>query len=295
MSGHHVSIHVPVLPREVIEQLDPRPGQIIVDGTLGGGGHTRMFAERVGPTGLIIALDRDPTAIDAAERSLAGLPIKLAQANYCELPDLLEQLEISAVNAVLLDLGLSSDQLADRERGFSFDTNGSLDLRFDPSAGEPAWRLIERLEAERLADLIFKFGEERHSRRIARKIVEARLQEPIRTAGRLAEIVRRAVPRTRDSERIHPATRTFQALRIAVNDELGSLEKILKSLPDCLSPGGRAAIISFHSLEDRRVKEAFRDDPRWQSLARKPIVASEAEIAQNPRARSAKLRVAQRA
>jgi 16S rRNA (cytosine1402-N4)-methyltransferase len=233
-------------------------------------------------------------AIEAAEVALRGNPIKLVHASFRELPAVLTQLQIPAVHGVLLDLGLSSDQLADRLRGFSFESDGPLDLRFDTSTGEPAWRLLERLDATALANLIFQFGEERHSRRIARRIVEARQQSPIRAANALAEIVRRAVPRTRDSERIHPATRTFQALRIAVNDELGALDETLKCLPELLVSGGRAAMISFHSLEDRRVKEAFRDDSRWQVLTRKPLTASEAEILANPRARSAKLRVAQR-
>lgn len=287
-------IHVPVLLREVIEWLNPQPGQTFIDGTLGAGGHTRALAERVGPDGLVVAFDRDLAAIEAAETNLRGCPIKLVHASYREMPAVLAQLEIPAVHGVLLDLGLSSDQLADRDRGFSFDSDGPLDLRFDTTTGEPAWRLLERLDDARLADLIYQLGEERHSRRIARRIVEARRQSPVRAASDLAEIVRRAVPRTRDSERIHPATRTFQALRIAVNDELGALDEALRFLPDLLAPGGKAAIISFHSLEDRRVKEAFRDDARWHVLTRKPVTASEAEILANLRARSAKLRVAQR-
>jgi len=194
----------------------------------------------------------------------------------------------------VLDLGLSSDQLADQERGFSFDAEGELDLRFDTDSGEPAWRLIARLDATLLANMIYEYGEERHSRRIARAIVERRIEKPIRTAGDLAEIVRRAVPRTPDSRRIDPATRTFQALRIAVNDELGSLEKALADFPNYLKPGGRLAVISFHSLEDRLVKNAFRDDPRYEVLTRKPLLPSEAEIQRNPRSRSAKLRVAAR-
>jgi 16S rRNA (cytosine1402-N4)-methyltransferase len=197
------------------------------------------------------------------------------------------------VDGVVLDLGMSSDQLADPERGFSFDADGPLDLRFDPSKGEPAWRLVNRLSAEHLADLIYFYGEERHSRRIARAIVERRRDDPIRTARELADLVRRCVPRSRNT-RIDPATKTFQALRIAVNDELKSLEIGLRRIPECLRPAGRLAIISFHSLEDRRVKEAFRDDPRYEALTRKPIRPSEEEIAVNPRARSARLRVAAR-
>jgi 16S rRNA (cytosine1402-N4)-methyltransferase len=287
-------VHVPVLLSEVIEWLAPQPHQTLVDGTLGGGGHTRALANCVGKDGLVVAFDRDSAALDAAETNLRGNPIKLVHASFRELPAVLTQLQIPAVHGVLLDLGLSSDQLADRSRGFSFDADGPLDLRFDTCTGEPAWRLLERLDAESLADLIFQFGEERHSRRIARRIVDARMRTPVRSSRQLAEIVRRAVPRGRDSERIHPATRTFQALRIAVNDELGALDETLKFLPDLLFPGGKASIISFHSLEDRRVKEAFRDDARWQVLTRKPLTASEAEILANPRARSAKLRVAQR-
>jgi 16S rRNA (cytosine1402-N4)-methyltransferase len=197
------------------------------------------------------------------------------------------------VDGVLLDLGMSSDQLADPSRGFSFDSDGPLDLRFDTSEGEPAWRLVNRLGAEHLADLIYYYGEEKHSRRIARTVVQHREGNPIHTARQLAEIVRQCVPRAR-TDRIDPATRTFQALRIAVNDELKSLEIALRRIPQCLRPQGRLAIISFHSLEDRRVKEAFRDDPRYEALTKKPIRPSEEEVAANPRARSAKLRVAAR-
>ncbi len=287
------SQHQSVLLGEILEWLAPQSGQTFVDGTLGGGGHTRALAERVGPNGSVIALDRDPAALDHAERTLAGLPVKLAHSNFCELPELLEEIGVAAVDGIVLDLGLSSDQLADRERGFSFTADGPLDLRFNPEEGEPAARLVNRLSARHLANLIFHFGEERYSRRIAAAIVEARREQPIRTAGELAELVRRVVPNS-PHERIDPATRTFQALRIAVNDELKSLEFALKRMPDCLKPGGRLAVISFHSLEDRPVKEAFRDDPRWNPLTRKPIRPMEAEIARNPRSRSAKLRVAER-
>jgi 16S rRNA (cytosine1402-N4)-methyltransferase len=248
----------------------------------------------VGSGGCIIGLDLDPQAIGAAQQNLAGLPVKLIHSNYCDLPELLTELAVSAVDGILLDLGLSSDQLADTTRGFSFQNDGPLDLRFNPLAGEPAARLVNRLSAEHLADLIFHYGEDRFSRRIARAIVESRHQHPIQTSRQLADIVRQAVPAIAHKQRIDPATRTFQALRIAVNEELKSLEIALRRLPDCLRPGGRLAIISFHSLEDRRVKEAFRDDPRLQNMTRKPIVPHEAEIARNPRSRSAKLRVAQR-
>ena len=287
------SIHVPVMLAEVLNGLSPQLGGVFVDGTLGGGGHTLALAGRVGPSGTIIALDRDPAAIGAAIEQLADLPVKPVQANFCDLPEVLTELGVEAVDGVLLDLGLSSDQLADTERGFSFSSTGPLDLRFNPMQGKPAWRLLERLSSEHLADLIYQYGEERHSRRIARAIVERRQDAPVKTAADLAELVRRCVPRSRH-DRIDPATRTFQALRIAVNDELKSLEIALRRLPDCLRPGGRMAVISFHSLEDRQVKEAFRDDPRLTPMTRKPVTPSEVETAQNPRSRSAKLRVAVR-
>ena len=286
-------LHVPVLPAEVLYWLNPRPAQTLVDGTLGGGSHARLLAERVGREGLVIALDRDPRAIAAAEVALRGLSVKLAQANFCDLPDVLAELGIARVDGVLLDLGLSSDQLADEARGFSFDSKGPLDLRFDPEGGEPAWRLLARLPEKELADLIYQFGEERFSRRIARRIVECRHASPVRTAADLAALVRRCVPRS-PKERIDPATRTFQALRIAVNRELESLELSLARLPDCLTDGGHLAIISFHSLEDRLVKQAFRDDPRLEVLTKKPVTPSDEEVERNPRSRSAKLRVARR-
>ena len=286
--------HVPVMLDQVVRWLAPCPGAVIVDGTLGGGGHTRALAERVGPQGTVIALDRDPEAIDAAGRNLAGMPVKLAQANFCDLPEVLAQLEIGGVDGIVLDLGLSSDQLADGGRGFSFSSHGPLDLRFDPTSGEPARGLVNRMSAERLADLIYQYGEERYSRRIARAIVRRRREKPIETSDELAELVRRCVPRARGGQRIDPATRTFQALRIAVNEELKSLEIALRRLPDCLQPEARLVVISFHSLEDRRVKEAFRDDPRLEVLTTKPVRPDSIEVTQNARARSAKLRVAAR-
>lgn len=284
-------LHVPVMLDEVVAWLTVRPGMIVADGTLGAGGHTRALAERVGPDGQVLAFDRDPAALAAAEEHLRGLPIKLVHADYADLPEVLAQLGIPAIDGAVLDLGLSSDQLADPARGFSFDAEGALDLRFDPTSGEPAWKLIERLNEKELADVIYRFGEERFSRRIARRIVEQRRSSPVRTAGELARLVRSCVPRSAGHS-IDSATRTFQALRIAVNGELASLERMLRDLPTCLVPGGRVAIISFHSLEDRLVKVAFRDDPRYGVLTRKPIRPSDAEVASNPRARSAKLRVA---
>jgi len=289
------TVHVSVMPDEVLEMLAPQPGQCLVDGTAGGGGHLRRMAEAVEPDGWVLGVDRDPDVMQRLERELAGLPVKLAWGNFADIPSFLNEIECSAVDGVLLDLGLSSDQLADERRGFSFNIDGPLDLRFNPESGEPASRLIQRLSGEHLADLIYQYGEERYSRRVARAIVAARRSGPIETSRQLAELVRRAIPsRSRDRDRIDPATRTFQALRIAVNRELESLEQALAKLPDVIRVGGRLAVISFHSLEDRRVKDAFRDTSIWKRMNKKPIIPSDVEIARNPRSRSAKLRVAER-
>ncbi len=287
------SIHTSVLPAEVMAFLAIEPGMTVVDGTLGGGGHTRLLVDAVGPTGRVIALDRDPAAIERGASELLGKPIRFAQANFCDLPEVLDAVGLERVDRVLLDIGLSSDQLADHARGFSFDSDGPLDLRFDPTEGEPAWRMINRLRPETLADIIYEFGEERFSRRIARRIADARGQTPIQSSRDLARIVMSAVPRQRPPARIHPATRTFQALRIAVNQELQSLRIALERIPTCLSPGGRLAVISFHSLEDRLVKEAFRNRQVWENLTKSPVEAGDEETLRNPRSRSAKLRAAQ--
>lgn len=285
--------HVPVLANEVLAALEPAPGKVVVDGTLGGGGHARLIAEAVGPSGRVIAFDRDPGAVERTQQMLAGLSVDCLHGNYADIPELLAEREVEAIDGILLDLGLSSDQLADHERGFSFHSEGSLDLRFDSTRGEPAWKLLERLSEEHLANVLFELGEERYSRRIARQIVAQRKQSPIRTAGEFAELLRRTVPRSRH-DRIDPATRSFQALRIAVNEELKWLTVALRRLPDCLTPGGRLVIISFHSLEDRLVKEGFRDDDRLEVITRRPVRATDEEAAINPRARSAKLRTAAR-
>jgi 16S rRNA (cytosine1402-N4)-methyltransferase len=282
------------MPDEVIEWLRPDAGRVFVDGTFGAGGHTRRLAEKVGPTGRVIALDRDPQAIAAGRTRLGELPVDLVHADYRDIPSVLNDRQSGRVDGILLDLGMSSDQLADAQRGFSFQGDGELDLRFDPTIGVPAWELVEELSAEQLANVIYQYGEERFSRRIARRIVERREKQRIRTTSQLAELVRSCVPRSRNHA-IDPATRTFQALRIAVNDELGALEDALQFAPDVLKPGGRIAIISFHSLEDRRVKHAFRDDPRYVVLTRKPVRPYEIEIQRNSRSRSAKMRVAERA
>ena len=287
------TIHVPVLLKEVLEITGIRPGDQVVDGTLGGGGHTLALAQQVSPGGQVISLDRDVTAIDRFEPLRQDLPIRLAQANFCQIPEVLDQLDIPHVDAVVMDLGMSSDQLADDNRGFSFHSHGPLDLRFDTTEGDPAWRLVERLSQRHLADLLYNFGEERLSRRIATAIVRRRSEGPLRQAIEIAELITGVYPTYR-KEKIHPATRSFQALRIAVNDELTSLEVALRRVPDRLRAGGCFCVISFHSLEDRRVKHAFRDDPRLHVLTGRSITASEEEIARNPRSRSARLRVAQR-
>jgi 16S rRNA (cytosine1402-N4)-methyltransferase len=225
-----------------------------------------------------------------ARKVLTQPDVCLVHANYADLGQALAGRGLSFVDRVLIDLGLSSDQLADAGRGFSFDADGPLDMRVDTSHGPTAADLVNRCPEAELARILFEYGEERHSRRIARRIVA---QRPIRTAAELAELVRRAAPPHRGRQRIHPATRVFQALRIAANDELGALRTLLHNeLPRVLRPGGRAVVISFHSLEDRLVKQAFRDRDRWENLTRKPVIADEAELRANPRSRSAKLRAA---
>src|SRR5262245_20596677 len=286
--------HVSVLPVEVLGALQPQPGEVFVDATVGAGGHARLLAERLGPGGRLIGLDQDAAMLDQARPRLEGLPVTLVHANFDRLRDVLDELGVAAADGVLADLGVCSDQLDDPARGLTFQQEGPLDMRLDPSQGEPAGALLKRLNERDLADLIYQLGEERFSRRIARRIVEERRRAPLETTAQLAELVRRCVPRMKGRPGIDPATRTFQALRIAVNDELGALDRLLAALPGCVKPGGRAAVISFHSLEDRRVKQAFRDRQHWQVLTPKPVQTGDAEVAQNPRARSAKLRAAVR-
>jgi 16S rRNA (cytosine1402-N4)-methyltransferase len=287
--------HVPVMLREVLELLDPQPGQVVVDATVGAGGHARAILDRIGATGRLIGIDQDPDMLSRAAHALSGGPVVLVQRNFEDLRAVLDELEIPAVDRILADVGFSSDQLADRRRGFSFHSEGPLDMRLDPTGGQPAHQLVNRLGERELADIFWTYGEERHSRRVARRIAEARQKTPIMTTTQLADLVRACVPRSRKHP-IDPATRVFQALRIAVNDELGALERFLEAAPGCLKAGGRIAVISFHSLEDRLVKQAFRRRPElFTDLTRKPLQASVEESRSNPRARSAKLRVAARA
>ncbi|MEM9941131.1 MAG: 16S rRNA (cytosine(1402)-N(4))-methyltransferase RsmH [Planctomycetota bacterium] len=288
-----MTVHIPVLVEEVLSYLTVSPGSTVVDGTLGGGGHTGKILDLLGPEGQVIAFDRDPLAVEETKQRLNSDRLTLIQANYADIPEHLEALGIQAIDGLLLDLGLSSDQLAARDRGFSYQDEGTLDLRFNPMAGEPAFRIVNRLSEKHLADLIYEFGEERFSRRIARKIVKIRRETPIQSAVQLAALVRSCVPRSKNHS-IDPATRTFQALRIAVNEELKWLKVATERLPSLLAPGGRIAIISFHSLEDRIVKHAFQKDDRLEMITKKPIQASEDELGRNPRSRSAKLRVAEK-
>ena len=283
--------HVPVLPAEMLRLLDPRSGELWVDCTTGGGGHSRLIAEKLGPTGRLFGLDQDRRMLALAEPRLAGLPVTLIPANFDQLAEVLQNRGIDKVDGVLADLGFSSDQLNDADRGLSFKNNGPLDMRLDGRTGATAADLVNTMSEGGLADVIFEYGEERLSRRIAKRIVERRGAKKFETTGELADAVRSCVPR---SGGIDPATRTFQALRIAVNDELGALERLLALLPKVVRLGGRVGIISFHSLEDRRVKQAFRGSPHWESLTKKPVEAGDDECARNPRARSAKLRVARR-
>lgn len=298
MDGHEVSPaprHVPVLTAEVLHFLAPQLGQVLVDATVGGGGHARLLAERLGLEGRLIGLDQDAAMLALAWPRLQSFPVTLRQANFEQLREVLDELEVEAVDGVLADLGVCSDQLDTPERGLSFQQPGLLDMRLNPAEGEPASNLLRRLNERDLADLFWRFGEERFSRRIARKIVATRRETPLQTTEQLADLVRRCVPWPKGRRpAIDPATRVFQALRIAVNDELGALDCFLEALPGCVKPGGRVAIISFHSLEDRRVKQAFRERQHWEALTRKPVQAGEDEVRVNARARSAKLRAARR-
>jgi 16S rRNA (cytosine1402-N4)-methyltransferase len=291
--------HEPVLRREVATLLTPadRPPKRILDCTLGLGGHARALLELAGTDALLLGMDADESNVILARRNLAsfGGRVRLFHANFADVRDVLREAEWDRVDAMLADLGFASNQLDNPARGMSFLRDGPLDMRLDQNLPRTAADIVNQVDEKDLADLIYTFGEERYSRRIAKAIVATRRTNRIERTTELAEIVRRALPapvkRTRRG--VHPATRTFQALRIAVNDELTNLETLLERLPEILNPGGRAAMISFHSLEDRRVKQGFaalHRDGRATLLTKKPITASDAEIHENPRSRSAKLR-----
>ncbi len=278
-------LHTPVLAAEALDALAIVPAGTYVDATFGAGGHTRLILERLGPHGRAIAFDADPLAASLAPEDPR---LTLIHANFRTLAEELSERSIGLVDGVLYDLGVSSMQFDDGARGFSFRADAPLDMRLDPTHGETAAEYIVSHDEVELADVIFRYGEERASRRIARAL---KMKLP-RTTGELAAIVAGTVHVRGKRERIHPATRTFQALRIAVNDELGALRASLAGASAVVRPGGRIAVISFHSLEDRIVKLHFREDARLLPLTRKPIVPGDEELATNPRARSAKLRVA---
>lgn len=281
--------------REVLRWMEPKPGQTVVDGTVGAAGHAAALLPLIEPDGRLIGLDRDPMMLAFAERRLAGSSATLVHSSYADLRQILDTLNISAVDGVLLDLGLSSDQLDDRRRGFSFDADGPLDLRFDVSKGKPASQIVQTATVDELSQLFRDWGEEPHADRIARAIVSARKTLDVTTARSLAAVIAESVPARSSRSGVHPATRVFQALRIAANDELGELNRMLdETLLASLAPGGRAVLISFHSLEDRMVKEAFRRREQWRELTPKPISATPSEIRMNPRARTARLRAAVR-
>ncbi len=299
---HDRSIHQPVLLRETIDHLDLHPGQIVVDGTVGGGGHSQAILEQIGPSGLLIGCDRDAMMLNFARLKLDQPNCHLVQTSYAQIPEVLAalppafELGSQPVDRILLDLGLSSDQLQDDSRGFSFESTGSLDLRFDRSEGIPAWQMIAEMNEQDLVASLQQGGEERFATAIASAIVNRRQHQPIKSSQDLCETVTAAIPsHIRRDSRKHPATRVFQALRIAVNRELDQLKTALESaIPDVLKPGGRLAVISFHSLEDRIVKRAFRSDQQWEELTKKPVEAMPIERRMNPRSRTAKLRVARK-
>lgn len=307
-AGMPLPPHQPVLYHEIILALQPKNKGFYVDGTLGAGGHARGILEACGPDGRLLGLDIDPQALALARETLApyGERARLIQASYDTLTKTLDEIGWENVDGILLDLGLSSMQLDAPERGFSFQQDAPLDMRFDPASPTTAADLVNTLPQDELADLIYRYGEERASRRIAQAIVKAR---PLQTTRQLAAVIESVLPR---GGHIHPATRTFQALRIAVNQELDRVEKVLPQAVAALKSAGRLAIISFHSLEDRLVKEYFRRECRdcicpprqpictcghkatLKEISRKPITPGQAEISDNPRARSAKLRIVEK-
>jgi len=302
--------HAPVLSQEVVELLRPGPGRLFLDGTLGGGGHAGLFLDAGAQ---VIGLDRDPRALAAATARLArwGEAFRAVRADFRDAPNVLKALGLDGVDGALVDLGVSSPQLDDPSRGFSFREGGPLDMRMGPE-GETLEAFLRRVDERELARVLSEFGEEPFARPVARAVKRALEQGRLVDTAALAEVVAGAIPRRAWPRRIHPATRTFQALRIAVNDELGALAAWLEALPAMMRPGGRAGAISFHSLEDRAVKEKFRAlcqactcppglpvcacgaTAAFRAVTRKAVKASEAEVAGNPRARSARLRVVER-
>lgn len=288
-------MHVPVLLNEMLQLLKPRAGGVYLDGALGAGGYSEAILTASGPDGVVVGLDLDPDAVRRARARLAlfGERFRAVQGGFQDAPEILRRFGIHHIDGAVLDLGLSSEQLEAAERGFSFLRSGPLDMRFDPGAPESLADLLDRIPEEELARMIAMYGQEKRSRRIARAILSARVRGELTTTEDLARVIARSVKF--GSGRIHPATRTFQALRIAVNRELENLERALEEIPDLLNPGGRFCVLSYHSLEDRRVKHSFRDKAspnrsKWLLVTKKPIRSPEEEIRANPRARSARLR-----
>jgi 16S rRNA (cytosine1402-N4)-methyltransferase len=286
--------HLSVMVEEALEYLALHPGMVVVDATLGAGGLAERIADRIGEGGRLIAIDRDPAMIKLAGARLTGRPqVELYQSAFSRIAEIVNEASLDSVEGIVFDLGLNSIQLADPDRGFSFRHDGPLDMRFDPTGSVTAAEIVNRSEEIALADILYRYGGERRSRRIAHAIVQARSKQPIQTTGELAGIVERAVGRGR----LHPATKTFQALRIVVNEELSQLEQALQAAEEVLAPGGRIVVISFHSLEDRIVKQFFAKGERqgdWQRLTKKVVKPSAEEVVSNSRARSAKLRAAKR-
>jgi len=289
-----MSKHIPVLLREAIEILDPKPGEFFIDGTLGGGGHTKAIAERVGGFGKMLCIDWDGNAVShfsiPSGRDVPAIIVK--NANYKDIPDLLKEEELPKADGLILDLGFSSDQVEDAKRGFSFMHDGELDMRYSGEYASAA-DIINQYREHELETMFRVFGGERYAGRIAKAICEARKKKKIERTGELEEIIFHAVPSFARKGKIHPATRVFQALRIAVNHELENVSLILKEIPECVRSGGRVAIITFHSLEDKLVKEGFKDlvkNKKAELLHKKPIVPQRSEIKNNPRSRSAKIR-----
>ncbi|MCK4659710.1 MAG: 16S rRNA (cytosine(1402)-N(4))-methyltransferase RsmH [Phycisphaerae bacterium] len=293
--------HTPVLPEEVVRLLAPQPGEVVVDATVGAGGHACLLADAIGAGGVLYGLDVDSEALEIAAGRLAqcACRVSLHRCNFAGLGLILRESGVLGVDIILADLGVSSMQLANRQRGFSFSSEGLLDMRMDDRLETRACDLVNSLSEQQLADVIYKHSQERFSRRISKWICSARREGRITTTAQLVEVVCKALrvnPRSRRSK-IHPATRTFQALRIAVNDELAALGKLLEQAPQYLNPGGRLGIISFHSLEDGMVKHDFRrrkDEELYEVLTKRPVIADQGERVANPRSRSAKLRVARR-
>lgn len=288
------SIHHPVLLDEVLSWLTPEPGSVFVDATTGAAGHTSAIAERIGSEGRVIGLDRDPMMLDFSRERTANLPVTLVHSSYDRIGEVLDELGIDLVDGILADLGFASDQMDTASRGFSFQREGPLDMRFDPSQRTTAAKLINERPADELIALFRDLGDETRARAIADRIVESRREAPINTTGQLADLIRGVYGQNGRRDRIDPSTRVFQALRIAVNDELTILDRFLDTAPGRLRLGGRFVVISFHSLEDERIKATFRNDDRLRPLTKKPIIATDRELRQNPRARSAKLRAAER-